>query len=88
MARQVVAVRVAEPGTMEQHITDFELSNGTRFSKIQMIVYITIEPDAFYTNAAGKQAKLMIATTNEGERYVKTVGDSTRENNLLSLRRF
>lgn len=85
---QVVAVRVEEPGTMEQHITDFELENGTQFNKPSMIGYLLFEPDSFYTRADGLKVNLMISHSESGAQYVKTVGDSTKANNLLSLRRF
>lgn len=88
MPSQVVAVRVAAPGTHEQHITDFKLASGEVLPKESMIAFIQIVPDTFYTDAAGKKATLTIEESVNGNLYVKTEADHTTANNLLSLPRF
>jgi hypothetical protein len=88
VATQIIKVRVGSPGTLEQHITEFMLLTGTIFIKSTMVLSIEMIPDTFYTTADRKKAQVIVAKTADGTKYVKTVGDSTTENNLLSLPRF
>lgn len=88
MNTRIVAVRVAEPGTHEQHITDFKTDSGNEMSKNVMIIYIESWGGVFYTLEDGKRAELIIASDSNGMPYVKTKADSTTKNNLLSLPRF
>jgi len=88
MAGKIVKVRVAHPGNLEQHITDFQMESGTVFTKPQMIAYIKMSPGSYYTSADGKKAEVIVATSEQGTEYVKTKADSTTKNNLLSLPRF
>lgn len=87
MDSRIVAVRVASPGTMEQHITDFRTESGNSMSKEAMIMYLSMNR-AYYTIANGVKARLEIARTANNEQYVRTVPDGTTANNLLSLPRF
>lgn len=88
MAGRIVAVRVAHPGTMEQHITHFKLDSGTVFTRAEMVAYVKLSPDTYYTNVEGHKAYVEVAVSSNGTEYVKTKADYTTKNNLLSLPRF
>lgn len=88
MASRIVEVRVVQPGTHEQHISDFKMDTGTKFTKAQMVIYVAMSPGSYYTNEYGKKAEVVIAYTDKDEAYVKTQPDNTTKNNLLSLPRF
>lgn len=88
MASRITNVRVAQPGTHEQHITDFKMDTGTAFTKSQMVAYVSMSPGSYYTSADGKRAEVIVAQSENNVPYVKTKPDSTTKNNLLSLPRF
>lgn len=88
MAGRIVKVRVAHPGTMEQHITDFLMDSNQEFTREQMVFYWKLDNGAFYTDENGKKAFLVVARSDSGVEYVKTKPDSTTKNNLLNLPRF
>lgn len=88
MGTRIIAVRVAEPGTHEQHITDFKTNSGNVMPKISMIGFINYWGNVYYTLEDGKRAELVIAYDSNGMPYVKTKADNTTKNNLLSLPRF
>ncbi|WP_405154785.1 DUF3892 domain-containing protein [Paenibacillus sp. FSL K6-0108] len=85
---RIIAVRVAYPGTAEQHITDFKMETGNEINKPGMVLYVQMNPNTYYTYEAGKKAFLEVARTQDGVPYVRTNPDSTIANNLLNLPRF
>lgn len=88
MSSRIIAVRVADPGTLEQHITDFKMESGNTMNKAGMVLYVQMEPKTYYTLEDKKKAYLIVARTEDGTHYVKTESDDTKANNLLSLPRF
>lgn len=64
-------------------------SNGNRGKHTRLQIYNWINDDegyAYVEDANGKQAKVITAVTAKGTKYLKTVADETKEDNLLSLR--
>lgn len=88
MGTKIVAVRVAAPGTHEQHITDFKSESGNVIPKESLISLIANFGLSYYTLVGGKRAELIVSLSQEGNKYVKTESDDTTANNLLSLPRF
>lgn len=86
--KQVVAVRVGEPGTAEHHITDFRFDTGEEMPTYSVILHIQMNAKAFYTYADNKKAYLIVARTPDGTAYVRSESDSTVNNNLLNLPKF
>lgn len=88
MESKVIKVRVADSETKEENITDYMLATTTVFSKDRMVKYLKMAPDTFYLRADGSKVKLEVAKNTEGVVIIKSVGDSTPSNNLLSLPKF
>lgn len=87
MESKVIKVRVAGP-KKEENITDFMLATTTTFTKEQMVKYLKMAPDTFYLRQDGTKAKIAVVKNEDGTAIIKTVGESTPENNLLSLPSF
>lgn len=62
-------------------------SDGTRWrlSLQDVISYIELGRYEFYVHVDGKAARVIVATSSAGNKYLKTEPDSTTRNNLLSL---
>lgn len=88
MAHQVIAVRVVDPGTDEQHITHYKFEDGQVFDKEQMLASLEFKLKMFYTLESGVKIELIQARSASGNYYVKTDADGFIPNNLLSLPRF
>jgi alanine dehydrogenase len=52
----------------------------------QMYDYVKDGHEAYVKDAAGNKAKLVAKTTDKGTKYVKTVADDVKSDNLLKLK--
>lgn len=57
----------------------WKMTQGEAIKGIEQRVY------AFYVNRGGSQVKVVVATSQYGNKYIKTEADGEQPNNLLSL---
>ena len=58
---------------------------GWQHTQQNAIVWIEAGINDYYTTAPGYRAKVIVAKTPEGHKYLKTDADTTTKDNLLSL---
>lgn len=86
-------VRVASPGTTNQHITHVKYS-GTKTGPLTTVsrdaVLGAVDHGEVYTynNVNGTQARVTSREGDSGRRYITTIADRRETNNLLELPRF
>lgn len=88
-------VRVASPGTSNEHITHVRRSwtaSGTLETETREAVVRKIDNGSesyrSHNDSNGSEAKVETRTSTRGLRYIATVADGRETNNLLSLPRF
>lgn len=62
-------------------------ADGTRWKITQpkAIEYLETREHTFFTPVNGQRANVIVATTQRGNKYIKTTADGEQPNNLLSL---
>jgi hypothetical protein len=63
--------------------TDLNFGTSTRE---EMHKFVNGGGEAYVKDAAGNKAKLLAETTDKGTKYVKTVADDVKSDNLLKLK--
>lgn len=89
MESHITHIRVSESfPTSTERITEVKLSDGTIETVAQVIRYLEIPCDYFYTTSGGSKAYVEAVHPVNRNSYIRTKGDSTTSDNLLSLPRF
>lgn len=71
----------------QQHITEVKSSEGEIYTVMQVALMINLGIEVFYTTAWNSHA--IVEVVNNGDtQYIRTKGNSTTADNLLSLPRF
>ena len=88
-------VRVASPGTRNEHITHVQHSENTYGPALttaaKETVVSSIESGQTYrshNDGTGAEAAVTVRISTAGQKYIATVADGTETNNLLALPRF
>jgi hypothetical protein len=58
---------------------------GWKITQEQAIRDIEADPNTYYTHVDGNSAWIEVATSRQGNKYIRTKGDDENQNNLLSL---
>lgn len=66
------------------HVGGLE-GGGWRLTQEDVVRRIETNAWEFYTNVRGNRAKVIVAVSRFGNKYLKTESDKGEENNLLSL---
>jgi hypothetical protein len=82
---KITRVSVASPGTHPKHITDVKLDNGSTKTRAQVVSDIDSNQSYYYTNGGGQTAYVEVVRPTGEVPYIRTKGDSTTADNLLSL---
>ncbi|RLP77860.1 DUF3892 domain-containing protein [Mycetocola tolaasinivorans] len=85
-------VRVAYPGTRNEHITDVQYSDGTggilkAVTRASMVEYID-NGNSVRTHNDHTGAQAEVITRSNGVRYLTTIANERESDNLLALPRF
>ncbi|WP_081863790.1 DUF3892 domain-containing protein [Mycetocola saprophilus] len=85
-------VRVAHPGTRNEHITEVQYSEGTygtphAATRASMVTYID-NGNSVRTHNEHTGAQAEVITRSNGIRYLTTIANGRESDNLLSLPRF
>lgn len=89
MASEITHVRVDnEYNGSEDHITEVKLSNGLVESVHQVVRYIDINLEYFFTDHLGSKAQVESVHPTGRQAYILTKPNQTTTDNLLSLPRF
>ena len=92
--RYIRKVRVASPGTRNEHITHVQYSEnayGALTTAARETVVSSIENGQTYrshNDATGAEAAVAVRISTTRQKYIATVADGTETNNLLALPRF
>jgi len=65
-------------------INEADSKTGTS-TRIEMYDFVNGGGEAYVKDAVGNKAKLVARTTDKGTKYVKTVADDVKSDNLLKL---
>lgn len=89
MAFEIVAIRTEGylPDTPDK-ITEVKLSDGTIETVPQVVSYIDDKMEYYYTTSSLTKASVTSVHPSSGHAYIRTVGNGTRRDNLLSLPEF
>jgi len=66
-------------------LNEADQKNGTS-TRVEMYDFVKDGGEAYVKDAAGNKAKLVARTTDKGTKYVKTVADDVKSDNLLELK--
>lgn len=88
MAYQITHIRMSQSTTSTEHITRVKLADGTEETREQVVKYIDQNMEYFYTKSSGYKAIVESVHPSGRPAYIRTKGDSTTADNLLSLPRF
>ena len=66
-------------------IDEADSKTGTS-TRIEMYDFVNGGGEAYVKDSAGNKAKLVAKTTSRGNKYVKTVTDDVKSDNLLKLK--
>ena len=82
-------VRVASPGTSNQHITHVRYSSSTTgpLTAVSRDVVASVI-DTAHNDLTGAEARVVTRDAGGGRRYITTVADGKETNNLLELPRY
>ncbi|HHE5951422.1 TPA: DUF3892 domain-containing protein [Staphylococcus aureus] len=89
MAYEIKKIRLtsnANNGT--EKISEVLLHNGHSETVSQVVRYLDIGMEYFYTTSYSSKAKVESVHPAERSPYIRTVGNGTESDNLLSLPRF
>jgi hypothetical protein len=82
---QIVAVRKPDRNSPVEHITHVQY-DGVIKTREYVISLIENKTDRFYTNVAGTGAWIEVVSPGNGRsKYIRSVPDGTKKDNLLSL---
>ena len=87
-------VRVASPGTMNQHITAVGYSGGTSgpLTEISRETAVSLIGGGHtfrsHNDRTLAEADVKVATSSSGTKYIRTESDGRESNNLLELPRY
>ncbi|WP_068779650.1 DUF3892 domain-containing protein [Paenibacillus sp. GM2] len=89
MASHVVAISMSDnSSTSTEHIEKIKLSDGTIETREQAVKYIDSNFEYYCTTSAGSHAVVESVHPTGRAPYIRTKGNSTTKDNLLSLPRF
>ncbi|MGL4697093.1 DUF3892 domain-containing protein [Enterococcus larvae] len=89
MPYQITHVRVSESfPTSTEKITDVKLSSGSVETVAQVVKYLDLNMEYFYTTSASSRALVESVHPVGRPAYIRTKANATTKDNLLSLPRF
>lgn len=89
MAYEIVAIHLDNSFSQStESISQVKLSDGTYETKQQVVYYIDQKYEYFYTTSTNSHADVESVHPNFREPYIRTKGNQTTKDNLLSLPRY
>ncbi|MGG1878276.1 DUF3892 domain-containing protein [Paenibacillus cisolokensis] len=86
---KITHVRLSDSNSSStEHITHVKLESGTVETTEQVVRYIDLNWEYFYTAAGGSKAIVESVHPTGRAPYIRTKANSTTKDNLLSLPRF
>lgn len=89
MAYEIVAIHLDNNFSQStENISKVKLADGTTETKQQVVNYIDKKYEYYYTTSTNTRADVESVHPNYREPYIRTKGNQTTRDNLLSLPRF
>lgn len=89
MANRITHIRLSSNyASTTEHITHVKLYGGQVQTKADVVRYISSGYQYYYTRVDGSKAEVEVVRPSGREPYIRTKGNHTTKDNLLSLPRF
>lgn len=89
MSYQITHIRLSDNNaTSVESIIEVKLSDGSKETKAQVVIYIDRGMEYYYTQTNGSKADVETVHPVGKDPYIRTKANNTTKDNLLSLPRF